>query len=147
MTGDARLEQEADRLAGYLAGTELEAVARGHYVRWHDTEDARGDCVDRLLLAFASIGIPGLALADAYAARFRRAALLRKKLVVVLALVETTAPGFETIDRPLSRGRATFWVRMALRGVVAALLTLCACLLIGPAHLVCRMLGSGEERR
>jgi len=138
-----RRASEARRFARYLAGDELDHLGCAHYVRWHESGASRGDRVDRMLLSWASIGRPGLALADAYSARLRRDALLRKKLVVVLALLETSSRGVE-LDRPLSGGPVGFWARMALRGVIAGLVTLLAFVLIGPCHLVCAARGRGE---
>lgn len=146
MKPDAELEREARALARYLAGVELDSVAIRHYLRWHATSGARADRVDRLLLRVASAGKPGLALADAYCARWRRGALLRRKLVLVLALIETSAPGFEMVDRTLSASAAQFWVRMVGRGLAQVLLTALAGLAIGPVHLLCAALGPRERR-
>jgi len=139
------LRREGTRLACYLGAKGLDDGALEHYVRWHGSDAARGDAVDRPLMILAAWGAPGLALADAYAARFRRGSLLRRKLVLVLALMETTAPAFETVDRPLSRGPVGFWVRMTGRSVLAGVLTLAALPLLGPAHLVALLLERGRS--
>ena len=138
MTSEAGLRDEACRLARYLAGAALDEQAVAHYVRWHAIGAPRRAPVDRVLQRFSSFGRVGLALADAYAARFCRDGLLRRKLVLVLALLETTAPAFETVDRPVSSGPVGFWLRMIGRGASAVALTVAALVIIGPAHLVTR---------
>lgn len=137
---------EARRFARYLAGESLDDRACAHYDRWHEHAGvaAHGDRIDGLLLWWASLGSVGMALADAYAARVRRGALLRKKLVVVLALLETSTAHVE-LDRPMSSGPVGFWVRMIGRGMFAAVTTLLAFVLIGPCHLIAAVLPGGAK--
>ncbi len=72
--------------------------------------------LDRALDRLASWGRPGLALADAFAARFRQRGPLRRRLVLVLALLEVDPHAGDVLDAPLSRGP----LGAVLRGVGAA---------------------------
>jgi len=72
--------------------------------------------LDRALDRLASWGRPGLALADAFAARFRKRGPLRRRLILVLALLEADPDAGEVLDTPLSRGPAG----AVFRGVIEA---------------------------
>ena len=137
--------EEARRLARYLAAVDLDARAVGHYDRWHTHVGpaADGDRVDRMLVGLACCCEIGAALADAYTARIRRAGLLRKKLVLLLALIETS-DGEGALDRPVASSPLGFWARMVGRGLGAVFMTLIALLLIGPCHVVCAVLPGGK---
>jgi hypothetical protein len=61
--------------------------------------------------------------------------LLRRKLVLLLAILETSAPFAGHIDDPGSGSRITLPLRLAGRGLVAALALLAGTLLLLPARL------------
>jgi hypothetical protein len=60
---------------------------------------------DSFLVRFARTGPRCTKIADAHAAIFAPDSLLRKKLVVLLAILETSSPYCELIDAPLGSGR------------------------------------------
>ena len=65
-------ERECHGFAHYLVGQPPpESVVR-HYVRWHERADQlQSERFDRMLVAIARWGRPGLRLADAYAGDLR----------------------------------------------------------------------------
>ena len=150
MTDPDALREEFIRFGVWLAGDELASTLRSndlaasHYARWHARPEARGDRFDRALLRIAALGRPGLALADAYAARFRRAALLRRKLALAIALIET-GPAHEVLETTISSSAAGFYARALARGAVAIGVGVLAVLAIGPIHLACRLAPAGDE--
>lgn len=131
---EAALSREARRLGRRLLGREPEGDVIDAYVRWHRRSGEEEAPRDRFLLAVARAPC-GFSLAEAFCARFSRASFLRRKLVLLLALVEAGPEG-EVLDRPVSRHPREFWPRMALRGAQEALSLLAALLLVAPVALL-----------
>jgi NADH dehydrogenase len=75
---------------------------------------------------------------DIYARWFCPRALVRKKLILVLAIAETWAPSYAELDRADGGGRLLFVARLAARGLVSGLLLLFALLLLQPVRLILR---------
>ncbi len=143
-------ERECHGFALYLVGQSPPQSVVHHYVRWHKgagsaNADVRGNRFDRVLIGLARSGRPGLRLADAYASRICRAGLLRKKLILTLALLESIAPTFAIIDRVGSTSRIAFWVGMILRSAWSGIVFVCAFVLLGPLHAACRLAGHEAE--
>src|SRR4051812_24101719 len=112
-----QLEQECRTYCRYLAG-----VVPGHYLqsRYRDfherAQTAAGwdfDAFDRFLVEFSARS-PFLArLADTYASRFRKHSVLRKKLVLVLALLECSRESFARLDCPDPGGMPAAMLKLA----------------------------------
>jgi hypothetical protein len=96
---------------------------------------------DAFLVRFARTG-PGFAtVADAYAAVFAAHSLLRKKLVVLLAILETSSPECELIDAPAGGGRpARAAVAIGLAGLGALAALAVGLPILSPIQLVLAML-------
>lgn len=122
----ARLEREGDVLARFVAGCPLSARGRERYVAAH----ARGELrpprgvggFDRVLVGLARTGTLGARIADAHASLLDRGGLLRHKLVLVLALLESSSPGEERVDRPSVSSHAAFLFGAALRAGLSLVL-------------------------
>jgi hypothetical protein len=135
----AGLVRECRAFARYLAGVEPDAYLEARYVAFHIKVGAAvQDPVDRALLAVASVGGVATAVADAYAGRFRRRSALRRKLIALLALLESSSPAFERIDAPYRGGALRVYAKLVARalGEVAALAV--GLLLFGPLQLLAR---------
>ena len=123
----ALLAGEFDRLSRFVAGSPVsDERLRERYVEAHELGAVRPACgvggYDRALVALAQLGTLGARAADAHAAVLDHNGLLRHKLVLVLALLESAAPSEERIDRPGEGGLAGFVLGAALRGGSSALL-------------------------
>ena len=112
-----RLERECRSYAQYLAGRPPDDYLLRKYIECHkigriaEPEDA----FDRFLTRTAARG-PFLArAADTYASRFLKYGSLRKKLVLVLALLECSPGWFETLDRVEPGGVPGTVARLAWR--------------------------------
>jgi NADH dehydrogenase len=115
--GDStELELECDVFTRYLLGAGANAYVRARYLAAHTTVPAlrARDPFDSFLVRFARRGRLFAKLADAHAALFAPAALLRKKLVLLLAILETCPPTHRMIDAPV--GGAPFRALLALTG-------------------------------
>ena len=132
-TAHERLARECVTLTRYLSGVDPTVAVVDAYQRAHaeDVITPRPARFDRLLTAVARRG-PGWArAADSYATALARHSTLRRKLVLLLAILESSWPACETIDRvsaTSSGGVARQLVVAALRhatlaGAGAVLLT------------------------
>lgn len=142
---EAALEAECGRLTRYLLGEAPSSYVVACYLRAHRASPAFApqDAFDRvaLRLAAAPLGAP---LADAHARLFAPTSTLRRKLVLLLAILETSAPSFRRVDAPGPRLAALAWLRLAWIGLTAGLAALLGCLLLLPVQAVCRR-GAGER--
>jgi hypothetical protein len=84
-------------------------------------------------------------LADAYARICAPRSLLRKKLSVVLAILETTAPSHRAIDTAPERGGAASVLELALVGGLGVAAALTGVLLFVPLRAMARVLGPRHE--
>lgn len=124
------LARECRALAAYLSGKTCSDAVVAAYVDAHAAGHvlvaAPRPGLDRALLSCAGRGVPVVAIADAYASIFARTSNFRRKLILVLALLETTAPDYREIDTPASASLGGFLVAtttavagLSLRLVVA----------------------------
>jgi len=89
---------------------------------------------DQALLRFAGLGSFAARLADSYAALFQQGSALRKRLVLLLAILETRPPFSTRIDdAPGSAGGAV--VRLVGHGVTGAIALLAGLLVFVPMRL------------
>ena len=98
--------------------------------------DRPGSRIDRALLRAARTGVLGARTADSYARFFRGGGLLRKKLILLLAILENSAPAHRLIDGPEMSGRYRFCARMALQGAAFLFLLAAGTLLFLPLQLL-----------
>lgn len=139
---DAGLVAEARTFVRHLGGAGAEDRVVPRYLEAHrrGLVDATGPAAafDRWLVAFARRGPLRARLADAYASVFHRGGLLRRKLVLVFALLETGPAAHRTLLAPARRGRAAFLAGALGRGLLALLFLLAGLALFAPARLVLR---------
>ena len=100
------LERECDVFCKAMIGRSSPESVRAAYVRAHETGPVLRDApekptrFDHWLVRFARGGPTRTSLADSYAVLFARTTLLRRKLVLLLAILESTAPASRWIDTP-----------------------------------------------
>jgi phytoene dehydrogenase-like protein len=137
MSADAALEAECRKLTAYLVDVPPSEYVIACYVRAHRTTSAfePHDRFERVALRLAALA-PGLA--DAHARLFAPASALRRKLVLLLAILETSSPSFRRVDDPGPRGPLRAWLRLAWIGMAAAGAAVVGSALLLPVHLVLR---------
>lgn len=144
MSGPGPLAEPLDRecrvFTRYLIGDDPGAYVLGKYREAHARLSALAepprDRFDELLDALAA-GHPALTrLVDAYARVFRRAARVRVKLVVLLAILECAPESHQHLDPPGSFGLARVGVSLLRDGVAFLLCLVLATSLLGPAQLL-----------
>ena len=141
----ARLERECRSFAWALVSDVPTDDVIAAYERAHDHMPLAvgGSRIDRLLVATASMHSWLARLADAYAALFVRKGRFRTKLVVLLAMLESSAPHHWRFERE-SVSPPAAWSRLVFSGVAAVVTLVLGTVLFGLPHLVTGLL---EPRR
>jgi nucleoside-diphosphate-sugar epimerase len=93
---------------------------------------------DRRTLGLARRNIFFTRVADAYCAIFHRHGVLRRKLILLLAILEHGPPTATRFDQPTIRGAICVATNLLLLGVSFSLLLLFGIFLLSPAHLFWR---------
>lgn len=142
----AAMDRECRRLARHLLDVEPDAYVLGVYrdALTRLPALAPRSPFDARLLAWSRRGAGWTRLADAYAALFARDAALRRRLVLVLAILESRAPFHQVVDAPLGRPGVVVWAAMAARGLLAVATTAAAAVVFVPLRLVVALTGRGR---
>ena len=129
---DLALQRECDVFCRYLVGAAPAAYVIAQYVDFHTPDRFQPDRFDGFLIRLASRGPLFTRLADTYASRFARRAILRRKLVLLLALLESTPPSSDYVD---TVDRSAF-LRMAAWTAVYLVMLVAGAVLLAPAQWI-----------
>lgn len=132
------LARECSVFARYLTGKGPGAYLLGWYAHAHTARPAFApeNAFDRFLLRVAGTS-PALALlADSYASFFARHSALRKKLILILGILESLPPEAGFDERIEESSPAAAILRMGARGVLFALRLALAVIVFLPFHLL-----------
>ncbi len=141
------LDRECDVFCRAIAGIGAPDAIRRDYARAHEVGPLRGGAVsffDRALVRIASSGWLLTRLADSYAAIFARRSLLRRKLVMLLAILESHGRTARFVDAPRMGSLGGFVLAAALRTAVFVACVLLAAVVLAPIQLA--SLVAGEAR-
>lgn len=138
MIGIDPIEQECRTLTRYLIGRYPEPYVVEKYVEAHliTTEYSDRNRFDGALTKIARTHPVLAKLADSHARLFAPRGLLRKKLVLLLAILETCAPSYQLLDQTDSVSRPLVLLRLVGRGVGSALSLALGSLLLLPLQLI-----------
>ncbi|MCE9596212.1 MAG: hypothetical protein K8S98_18635 [Planctomycetes bacterium] len=135
------LEREGATFGRYLGAGESSHRALAKYREAHElgvvVTSAASTRFDRALVGFARLGTFATRLADTHARLFRKGGLLRRKLVLLLAILETHADTADRVDAPTVGSPAVFVVEVAFRLIVFAVLALVGLVVFLPLRVVC----------
>jgi hypothetical protein len=143
-----QLERECRSFSQYLIGRPPSDYLLGKYIEAHQQGriPQPDGAFDSFLVRVAARG-PWLArLADSYASRLFRYGSLRKKLVLVLGLLECSPGSFELLDRVESGGFAGTIARLAWRTAAYAAMLALSLVLFVPARLWMSVFGRSADR-
>lgn len=129
------LASEFGVLARYLGTGAPSPRDAAAYVRAHPSIGASGDVLDDWLVAVARRTAMGCALAEAYARVARPRGTLRRKLVLALAVLESSPGVHAEYDTARPSGAATAWLAMVALGTGWAVRTAIAIVVFAPLHL------------
>ena len=134
------LDLECVVFSRYLIGQRPSEAVLSRYREFHQlplaARELRARPFDRTLLVLARVHPALTRFADAYARLVLPAGLLRKKLVLTLALLESCAPSHRFIDEVEPMGGAQVWTRLFLTVAFSATVLLTAVVLFAPWHLL-----------
>ncbi len=145
MTDQEGLEREHAVFSAYLGSYSSDARVVARYSTAHAPMLASDDRFDRWLVAFARRGRVACSLADAYARRVRPYGLLRRKLTLVLALLETGSATHAHFDRARPASRIATLSALAGAGVWWVLRTALALIVVAPLHLAAIVAPGGRD--
>ena len=142
-TTSRSVERECRVFTRYLIGRSPEPYVVTKYVDAHrivatySSEDRFG----RALTSVARIHPMVARSADAYAGLFAPRSLLRKKLVLLLAILETCAPSYQLLELAAPVSRPLLLLQVAGRGACSLLALLAGALVLFPLQLVLGLAG------
>ncbi len=138
--GGGPLDRECRVFTRYLIGQQPTAYVLAKYADYHRASAAMADLAadrfDCFLVSMAASGPILARLVDSYTARFYKGSAVRKKLVLLLALLECSPPSFQYLDAADSAGTAAIVFRMLAQAGLSAIALLVSMLLFLPIHLV-----------
>jgi len=142
-----RLERECDVFCRYLSGAAPSEYVRAQYLSAHATgvvePEGGATRFERAVVALARNGPALTRVLDSYSRVFANGGLLRRKLVLVLAVLEVRSPHAEAIDTPTGTSSFAMLLVMAWLGVRFALSLAVGALLLLPVRLWCAV-GGGK---
>jgi hypothetical protein len=140
-------DRECEIFGRYLVSQRPTDYIRGQYelaVRVRNlANEAELAAFDRRTLGFACRCVFFTRVADAYCAIFHRHGVLRRKLILLLAILEHAPPTASRFDRPKNRGPVGVATNLLLLWVNFVLLLLLGIFLLSPYHF----LGEGRRNR
>lgn len=144
----ARLEAECRVFTTYLAGQSANAYVIAKYIEAHRV--CRGlkerTRFESWLGAVARANRRLTRIADAYARIFAPHSVLRHKLVLLLAILETSPPSYRSLETVKQRGLLGHFVALTGHGIAASISLLLGSLVLLPAHLILGALDRGGSR-
>ena len=137
-TREDSIERECRVFTEYLLGCAPHVYVARKYADAHRISPAfsKGNRFDFFLIRAARSHHGMTKLAAAYARLFVPATLLRKKLVLLLAILETCSPSCHLIDSPEPGSKRALLVRLCGRGIGALASIIIGVVLFLPVHLV-----------
>lgn len=135
------LDSECRVFCRYLIGKEPNDYVRRKYRVAHETSSlVRGSSPssDPMLVKIARGNPAATRVIDAYARVFRPSALVRKKLVLLVAILESCAPSHSDLDSPDSASIPWLFLKSIERSLTFALLVVVASVVILPLELAAR---------
>ena len=99
----AQLERECRTYTRYLIGQAPTEYVIERYLRFHKElpakDSLKAEPFDDFVVRVSARSPLWVRLADCYASLFRKNSVVRKKIVLTLALLECTTPSFEILDQ------------------------------------------------
>jgi hypothetical protein len=143
----AHLDRECVVFCRYLVGQEPSEYVKKKYRAAHQASSFRpgNECrADAFLVKMACIAPPGTTkIIDAYTRIFRPYSVVRKKLILLLAILESCAPTHGYLDSVDTSSIPLLFLRLVNRCLIFALAVACGVLILFPAELMLR----GHPRR
>jgi hypothetical protein len=135
----ADLAQECDVLCRYLVRQPAAPDVVASYLRAHTIGSVASDgttpAVDQALLSLARMGPRRARLADSYAAVFARSGVVRRKVILLVAILESRGATAAALDTAVPGSRLMWIAELAGHALLAAARLGVAVLLVLPMRL------------
>ncbi len=140
MPPENHLRRECQVFSRYLIGWEPSPYVLEKYCDAHQKVESykASSPFDRFLLWFATMGAFSAQLADSYARVLAPRSALRKKLTLLLAVLESSSPAHKFLDFVDGANIASILLRSGLKGLLFGLSFLVAAVVLLPVQLVLR---------
>jgi hypothetical protein len=138
-----RLARECEVFGSYLTGSKPQAYALEKYFEAHRKVASYtvSDQFDRFLLRFATTGSVFTKLADSYARLFAPASIFRRKLILLLAILESSSPAHRFLDSVNGNSKPLLFLQILQKGLLFVLSFLSAAIVLLPFHLLLGLAG------
>ena len=135
-----QLDQEGRVFCNYLIGQDPSVYMLTKYREGHAAHGleraADANSFDRLLVRMARKGPRFARLTDTYTSLFYGTSVLRKKLILLLAILECSAPTNQVLDAGRATGKMRYYLTLFTKGFGFAFRLLLSTLLFLPWHLL-----------
>jgi hypothetical protein len=133
------LDSECRTFCMYLSGRMPERYILKKYREGHKIEQLRDEkcsAFDRVLLGLARRRVFFTRLVDCYTRRFYQTALVRKKLILLLSMLECTAPYFTSFETVSSSSRFLIIISFFKETILFSIFFLLSVLIFAPIQLM-----------
>lgn len=134
-----KLRDECRIFCRYLMRMEPSEYVTKKYADAHRVRNAdsqfRATAFDRFLIKFSRLNNLCTKLADSYARIFSNRSVFRKKLILLLAILESTHPYHEYLDSMDSYGKPKLFVALLLKALLFSLHLALSALVLAPFHV------------
>lgn len=134
------LDRECTAFTKYLIQRTPNAYVLGKYRDAHATSivirNLPRSSFDIILLGLAALHPWALALVDSYSSVLFRSSAVRKKMVLLIAILESCSPSYIYFDKPESKGLPAFVLKMFWQGCIFAISLLLGIALLLPIQLL-----------
>lgn len=138
-THSHRLEEECQIFCKYLIDQKPDRYVLQKYRDGHSISSLRQNSsagrFDTTLIKIAKLNTFAAKAVDAYTRMFYNRALIRKKLVLLLAILESRAPSHSYFDSADSCAKPVLFTRLLQNLVVFAMSLLFSAIILVPLHL------------
>jgi hypothetical protein len=143
------LQVECRLFARYLTGDEPLPYVIAKYQDAHEKRSAltATSKFDRFLVSFATRSPALLKVADSYARLLAPASTLRKKLVLLLAILESSSPSYRSFEKVDGGGTVLLGLRILQRMVVFGVCFVFGAIVLLPAQVMFRGVGEPSKGR
>ena len=139
----SQLERECRVYCRYLIGRDPNDYVFRKYEEYHSRSEAKSvleaDRFEKLLLRLSRTSPLGTRLVDSYTSLFRKRSVVRKKLVLLLAVLECSPSTFRDLDAPDQGTRSWIYLKLLGRLGLHALSLTVAASVLGAVHLLMRL--------
>lgn len=135
------LERECEVLTSYLIDRTPDSYIKKKYLEGNKfiCVENNSDFLDSLLIKIAHRGSFLIKLADAYTSLFYRKSLLRKKLMLLVAILECTSSTYNALDSVNETSKLCFFIRIIQKIAVFLFMLFISTIAFMPIHVISKL--------